>query len=78
MPAQQHRRRDQKDSAPPPRQEPGQGGEDGPVGGGVARPGHLAAQHHQLVAQHRDLHILRVRGRTDPDQTENPPDDQEP
>jgi hypothetical protein len=66
MPAQQRRRRDQKDRPTLPRHQLGQDGEDEPVGGGVAGPGYLPAQHHQLVAQHRDLHVLRIQSRTSP------------
>jgi transposase-like protein len=35
----------------------------------VTRPGDLPTQHQQLVAQHRDLHVLLLRSRTEPDQT---------
>src|SRR4029450_12723288 len=47
------------------------------VGRGVAGPGHLPAQHHQLMPQHRDLHVLRIGCRAETDQTQDPPDDQE-
>jgi hypothetical protein len=31
---------------------------------GLSRPGHLLPQHHHLMGQHRNLHILRVGSRT--------------
>lgn len=48
-----------------------------PVGWGVAGPGDLPASHQQLVAQDGDLSVLRVRGRAEAEQTQNPPNNQE-
>jgi hypothetical protein len=39
----------------------------------VPGPGHPPAQHGELVPQHRDLHIVRIRSPTAADHTENSP-----
>jgi hypothetical protein len=78
MPPQQSGWRDQEGCPALSRQQLGQRGEDEPIGGGIAGPGDLPTQHQELVAQHGDLHVLRVRGWTESDQAENPPNDQEP
>jgi hypothetical protein len=44
---------------------------------GEPRPGDLTPQHHQLVTQHRELDILRVKRRTQRDQIQHPSDDHE-
>jgi hypothetical protein len=50
-------------------QQPGQGGQDRAVGPVRLRPGHLAAENHDLMAQHQDLRIL---GRLAPAQQDQP------
>ena len=70
MPAQQRRRRDQEGGPALPRQEPGQRGQDQAIGRRVARPGNLAVQHRQLVAQDGDLDVLDVWFRTEAHQPE--------
>ena len=67
MPAQQCRRGDQERRPSLARQELGEEGEQGPVGGGVARPGDLALPHAQPVAQHGNLDVLVVRRRSEPE-----------
>jgi hypothetical protein len=77
MPAQQRGRGDQEQRPTLPRQQPRQRREQHPVSRPVAGPGDLPTQHHQLVAQDRDLHVLRIGSRTETGQAQNPPDDQE-
>jgi hypothetical protein len=77
MPAQQSRGRDQKDRPAISRQQLRQSREDHPVRRAIPGPGHLPAQHRELVAQYHDLHVLRVRRGTQPDQPEHLPDDHE-
>jgi hypothetical protein len=60
MPAQQRGRRHQERRPALPRQQPGQGGQDQAIGGGVPRAGNLAVQHSELVAQYGDLDVLVV------------------
>jgi hypothetical protein len=43
----------------------------------VARPRHLPSYHGELVAQDRDLYILRLGSRTAANHTEDPPQDKE-
>jgi hypothetical protein len=75
VPAQQGRRRDQEDRPAIAGQQLRQRREDDSVGWGVAGPGHPSAQHQELMAEDRDLHILCVRRRTQADQAEELPDD---
>jgi len=77
VPTQQRRRRDQEDRPPLARQQLRQCREHQPVAGHVARSGDLAAQHHQLMPQHGDLHIFGIRRWTTTDQPQHPPDDHE-
>jgi citrate lyase subunit beta/citryl-CoA lyase len=60
-----------------PAEQTGERGEDGAVRRRVTWPRHLAAEHGQLVAEHRDLDVLFVRRRTEPDQVEHAADEQE-
>src|ERR1700680_3552034 len=58
-------------------QQLGEGGEQGPVRRGVAGSGDLAAQHVQLVTEHRDLNVLVVLLRPEGEQAQDPADEQE-
>jgi hypothetical protein len=44
-----------------PYKQPGQRRQHRAIRVGGAGPGDLAAQHHHLVAQHHDLHVLGIR-----------------
>jgi hypothetical protein len=70
MPPQQRRR--PHEQAPPDRagQQPCKPGQHRPVGPVNPRPGHLAPQHRDLVAQHEQLGILGYRA---PRQQRKPP-----
>jgi len=50
--------------------------QDQPIGGRVARPSDLPAQHRQLVLEYGDLDVLRVRFGTEPHQSNDATDDQ--
>ena len=58
VPGQQRGRRDDRMGLQRAGQQPGQGGQDGPVRPGEARPGHLAAQYCDFLAQDKDLDVL--------------------
>jgi hypothetical protein len=77
VPPQQRRRGNQKDLPPIPREQLRQRGQDDPIGGRVAGPGHLSAQHGELVSQDRDLHVVGIGSRTATDHAEDPPQHQE-
>jgi hypothetical protein len=47
-------------------------GKNDPIGGRVAGPGHLSAEHGELVTQDRDLDIVRIGRSTAADQAEDP------
>ena len=78
VPAQQRGRRYQERRPPLPRQQPRQHRQHQPIRRGVPGPGDLPAQHRQLVPQDGDLHVLRIRRRTDPQQPEHPTQQHEP
>ena len=59
VPGQQRTRRDQAMAAQPGGQQPGQCGQDRPVGPVEPRPGDLAAQDGEFMAEDQDLGILR-------------------
>ena len=59
VPVQDRLGRDEERSPPLPRDEAGEQGDQRPVRPAEARPGHLAAQHGQLMAQHEYLGVLR-------------------
>ncbi len=58
MPGQQGGRGDEPMGTQPVGEQAGQGGQDRPVGPTQARPGHLTAQHRDLVAKDEDLDVL--------------------
>ena len=71
MPAQQRRWRHQERPPAPPRQQPGQRGQDQAICGGVMVPGNLAVLHGKLMPQDGDPGILVVWCGTDAHQSEN-------
>jgi hypothetical protein len=58
MPGQQRGRGDDPMDTQLAREQPGQSGQDRPVRPSQARPGHLAAQYCDFVAQDEDLDVL--------------------
>ena len=61
VPGQQCRGRHRKDPGPvPPRDEPCERGEPGPVGWLVPHPARVPAQHRVLVPEHQQLGVLRL------------------
>jgi len=77
VPAQQRGWRDQEHAPVITPEQPRQRGQHGAISGGVAGPSHLSAQHGQLVTEHRDLDVLLVRRRTEPEEVKEPADEQE-
>jgi hypothetical protein len=72
MPRQQGCRRDQPAAARCGREPPGQCRQDGPVGPARPRAGDLTAEHHHLMTQDHDLHLL---GRLAAAQQDQPPEE---
>jgi hypothetical protein len=60
VPAKQCRWRDDKGPPARSRQQPAGGSEEDSIGGPQRRPGDLAAQHRQLVAEHHDLQLFEL------------------
>jgi hypothetical protein len=54
-----------------------QGGQHHPINGLIARSGDLPAYHHQLMSQHRDFEIFRIRRTAQTNQPERTAHDQE-
>ena len=71
MPRQQGSRRNQPAATQCGRKQPGQCRQDGPVGPVRPRAGDLAAEHHHLVPQDHDFHLL---GRLAAPQENQPPE----
>jgi hypothetical protein len=64
-------------SLPIPRKKPSQHRQQHPIRRGVPRAGDLSTQHRELMPQYRDLHVPGARRRTQPDQPQQTPHDQE-
>jgi hypothetical protein len=77
VPAQQRRQGDQEDRPAIARQQLRQARQNHSVGRRVAGPDDLPVEHRELVAQHRDLHVLGVRRLAAADQAENLTKDKE-
>ena len=74
VPGQQSPRRHQPTSSQRCREQPGQCRQDRPVGPVRLGPGHLAAEHHHLLAQRQDLRVLGRLTAAQQDQPANDPD----
>jgi hypothetical protein len=77
VPGQQRARRDQAMAPQPGGQQPGQRGQDRPVGPVQPRPGDLTAQNRDLVAEDQDLGVLRRPASAQQEQPAKYPDDGE-
>ena len=70
VPAHERRRRDEEDCPALTREQPCERREQRAMGGGVPGTRRLAAQYGELMAEHGDLDVLLVWGRTGPEQFE--------
>jgi hypothetical protein len=74
MPPQQRCRRDEEDLPAFAWQQPRQRSQHHPIDRCITRPGDLPPDHHQLMPQHGDLHVLGIRRRTQADRTKDAAD----